>query len=116
MVHRAVQERQGGGSSAWTPMAPPGCARLSPALMICPQAHGIPPPSVMLAPLTRPADLTTLARTIAKVTIHLWARVGPAPPEADGRCDHRLMTRSREGLLWPACRVVAMPRGAAARE
>jgi len=59
------EERQVGGSSAWTPMAPPGCARLSPALMSCPQAHSMPPPSVLLAPLTRPADLTTHARTIA---------------------------------------------------
>jgi hypothetical protein len=41
-------------------------------------------PSVMLARLTQPADLTTLAQTIAQVAMHPWARLGPAPQEAEG--------------------------------
>jgi hypothetical protein len=83
MAPKAGQERQGGGTTAWTPMAPHGSARISLALMICPQAHSIPPTSVMLAPLTRPAELVTLARTIAQMRDAPVALPGPAPQEAD---------------------------------
>jgi hypothetical protein len=79
--------------------------------------HSLPPMSVIIVPLTRPVDLTTLALTISQVAMRPRALLGPAPQEADGPvCTPPHDQEPCKGLPCPPCRVVAMLVAAAAQQ